>query len=255
MIYGLYLSGQGAETQALRQAVLANNLANAQTTAFKPDVPVFQSHLPFDVRQQNPVLAPDTLERQTGGVELAATVTDHSQGPLLVTNGKLDVAVVGPGFLQVQYGEETYLTRNGRLTLDGNQQLVTANQGDPVLDTNGQPVVIPAEVAGIDISPGGLVSGVTGSGVQIPIAQLALLEPEPDAALVKQGDSYYAVQGDVRPAVQAQLRQGVLEESNVQPVTAMVEMIETSRAFEMNMNLLQYQDDMLGKLLQSIPRR
>jgi flagellar basal body rod protein FlgG len=255
MIYGLYLSGQGAETQALRQAVLANNLANAATTAFKPEVPVFRAHVPFDVQQQQPVLSPDTLEQQTGGVELAATITDHSQGPLQVTQGKLDVAVVGPGFLQVKQGDQTFLTRNGRLALDAQRRLVTADLGDPVLSSDGQHFVIPAEAAGVDIGPDGSVFAVDGNGARAGLGQLALVEPGENVGLMKLGNSYYAAQGPVRPAVQAQVRQGVLEESVVQPVAAMVDLIQTARAFEMNMSLLRFQDEMAAQLLQGIARR
>jgi flagellar basal body rod protein FlgG len=255
MIYGLYLSGQGAETQSLRQAVLANNLANAGTTAFKPDVPVFRAHLPFDVVQQNPVLVPDTLEQQTGGVELAATVTDFTQGPLKITNGNLDVAIMGPGFLKVSQGNQTFLTRNGNLTLDTNRQLVTTDGGDPILGADGAPIEIPAEVAGVNIGPDGMVSGLTAAGAQAVVGQIALVEPDDGVGLMKQGDSLYAPQGKTKPAVQAQLRQGMLEESGVQPVESMVELIQTARAFEMNMSLLRYQDEMLGQLIQSIPRR
>lgn len=255
MIYGLYLSGQGAETQAMRQAVLANNLANAATTAFKPDIPVFRAHFPFDVAEHTPFAVPDTLEQQTGGVELAATITDFTQGPLRVTGGKLDVAVVGPGFLQVGQEGQTFLTRNGAMALDANRQLVTADQGDPVLGVDEQPIVIPAELAGVEISEDGTVSGMTPSGAVIAVSQLGLVEPDEGVGLVKQGQSYYVPQGDTRPAAQARVRQGVLEDSGVQPVASMVELIETARSFEMNMTLLRYQDEMLGQLLQSIPRR
>lgn len=255
MIYGLYLSGQGAETQALRQAVLANNLANAGTTAFKPEVPVFRAHFPFDVAEQRPALMPDTLERQTGGVELAATITDHSQGPLKVTHRPLDVAVVGPGFLQVRQGQSTFLTRNGQLAVDAQQRLVTADQGDPVLGVDGQPLTIPAEAARVEIAPDGGVFAIRSGGGRVGIGQLALVEPGEQVPLVKQGNSYYAAQGPLRPALQAQVRQGVLEESVVQPVAAMVELIQTARAFEMNMSLLRFQDEMAAQLLQGVSRR
>jgi flagellar basal body rod protein FlgG len=255
MIYGLYLSGQGAEAQALRQAVLANNLANAGTTAFKPDIPVFRAHLPFDVALQQPALAPDTIDRQTGGVELAATVTDHSQGPLKVTHSNLDVAIVGPGFLHVGQGREKFLTRNGKLTLDAQRRLVTSHRGDPVLGSDGQPLVVPAEVADVEISPDGGVAGVAADGTRVEVGQLALVEPADGVPLIKQGDSLYTAPGRLRPATLAQVRQGVLEESAVNPVGSMVELIQTARAFEMNMNLLQYQDAMAGQLLASMSRR
>jgi flagellar basal-body rod protein FlgF len=255
MIYGLYLSAQGAEAQAFRQAVLANNLANAQTTAFKPDVPLFRAHFPFDVVQQTTAIVPDTLEQQTGGVDLAATVTDHSQGPLTVTHGALDVAVVGPGFLQAHDGQETLLTRNGRLALNHLRQLVTADAGHPLLNTDGAPLTIPVEASDVEIGPDGTVLGTTADGARLLVGRLALVEPAESAGLMKRGASYYAVQGEIVPAAQAELRQGVLEDSLVHPVSAMVELIETARTFEMNMSMLRLQDEMAGQLLRTMPRR
>jgi flagellar basal body rod protein FlgG len=255
MIYGLYLSGQGAETQAMRQAVLSNNLANAGTTGFKPDIPVFRAHFPFDVAEQSPFVTPDTHELQTGGVDLAATITDFAQGPLRVTGGKLDVAVVGPGFLQVGDEKQVLLTRDGRLALDADRQLVTADGNLPVLGNDQQPISIPAEVAAVEISAEGILSGMTPGGAVIPIGQLGLVEPDEGVGLVKRGEGHYVPQGDTRPAAQAHVRQGVLEDSAVQPVASMVELIETSRSFEMNMSLLRYQDEMVGQLLQRVARR
>lgn len=255
MIYGLYLSAQGAETQALRQSILANNMANAGTTGFKPDIPLFRSHLPYDLVHLPPNAIPDTLAQQTGGVELVATATDHRQGPLNVTNAPLDVAVVGQGFLQVSNGTDTYLTRDGHLTLDALGTLVSVNDGSQVLTVDGQPIVIPPETKNITIAGDGTVSGTGFGGTVIPLGQLALVEPANYASLIKEGDSHYTTSGEVLPAVAAQVRQGVIEESAMNPVEGMVELIQTARAFEMNMNLMQYQDQMLGQLIQSVPRR
>lgn len=255
MIYGLYLSAQGAEAQAFRQAVLANNLANAQTTAFKPEIPLFRAYFPFDVVQPHGAQVPDSLELQTGGVELAATVTNHAQGPLRVTQRPLDVAVVGPGFLQAQHGEATWLTRNGRLAFNPLRQLVTADHGDPLLSTEGVPLTIPVEASDVEIGPDGTVAGTTPEGHRLIVGRLALVEPAEGATVVKQGESFFAVQGEIVPAVRAELRQGVLEDSLVQPISAMVELIETARAFEMNMSLIRFQDEMVGQLLRALPRR
>lgn len=255
MIYGLYLSAQGAETQALRQSVLANNMANAGTTGFKPDIPLFRAHLPYDLTHLQPNSIPDTLDQQTGGVEMVATVTDHRQGPLNVTNAPLDVAVVGPGFLQVSNGTDTLLTRNGHLTLDPTGTVVSVNDGAKVLSTDGQPIVIPPETQNISIAGDGTVSGTSFNGIVVPLGQLAIVEPGDYASLKKEGDSHYSTTGEVLPAVAAQLRQGVIEESAMNPVEGMVELIQTARAFEMNMNMMKHQDEMLGQLIQSVPRR
>ncbi|MDZ4689361.1 MAG: flagellar hook-basal body protein [Planctomycetaceae bacterium] len=254
MIYGLYLSAQGAETQALRQAVLANNLANAQTTAFKPDVPVFQAHLPFDAQHQQATDVPPTIDDQTGGVSLAATVTNFTQGPLQVTNRPLDVAVMGPGFLQVGTPNGPLLTRNGQLAMDVEGRLTT-QEGHPLHDVAGQPIVIPEGFSQIDITGDGMVSAVDPGGVRETFAQVGLYEPNDIRLMTKEGDSFYRPLDGVRPAVNGQLRQGILEQSNADPVHGMVELIETSRAFEMNMNLVKYQDEMLGQLIQSVQRK
>ncbi len=255
MIYGLYLSAQGAETQAFRQTVLANNMANTGTAAFKPDIPLFRAHLPHDVVHLNQHHIPESLERQTGGVELVGTVTDHRQGPLNVTNAPLDVAVVGPGFLQVSNGKETFLTRNGRFALDASGQIVSAEDGATVLAGDGQPIVVPAEAQSIAIAADGSVSAVGFDGTSLPVGQLAVVEPDDYASLIKHGDSHYSTTGSLQPAIAAQVRQGVIEESVTNPVDGMVELIQTARAFEMNMNMMRYQDEMLGQLIQSVPRR
>lgn len=254
MIYGLYLSAQGAETQALRQAVLSNNLANAATTAFKPDVPVFQAHWPFDVREEQPTEVPDTINDQTGGVSLAATVTNFSQGPLNVTNRPLDVAIMGPGFLQAGTPTGPLLTRNGQMATDGLGRLTTS-EGHPIHDPSGQPIVIPEGYTEVAISSDGLVSATDPGGVREIFGQLGLFEPNDIRLMTKEGNSFYRPMNGVRQAVNGQVRQGVLEQSNADPVHGMVELIETSRAFEMNLNLVKYQDEMLGQLIQSVPRK
>ncbi|GIX04557.1 MAG: flagellar basal body protein [Planctomycetaceae bacterium] len=252
MIYGLYLSAQGAEAQALRQSILANNLANAQTTAFKPDIPLFRAFFPAHDREHLP--PPPGLEEQTGGVELVATTTDFSQGPLRHTRHPWDVALKGPGFLQVRQADRTLLTRDGRLALNPQQQLVTATKGLPILSVSGEPIVIPAEAQQVEINAQGMVSVINPEGTQLVIGQLAVVEPMPGMVPHKIGMGLYDVAG-TRPSQETQLQQGWLEESVVHPVAGMVELIETSRSMEMNFNVLKLQDEMLGQLLGSLPRR
>jgi flagellar basal-body rod protein FlgF len=255
MLYGLYLSAQGAEVAALRQATLANNMANAGTTAFKPDVPVFQAHLPFDVAWQQPTEPPETWNEQTGGVSLAGTVTDFRQGPLQVTGGTLDVALMGPGFFEVESDAGVVLSRNGRFAVDADNTLVTADDGHPVLDEAGQTIVLPPNAEQISISDDGLLQVRSPEGINVPLARLSVVVPENELQLMKQGNSYYQPNGPTSPAVAARVRQGVLEGSGVEPVEQMVELIQSSKFFEMNMNLMQYQDSMLGTLLQGVGRR
>jgi flagellar basal-body rod protein FlgF len=217
-------------------------------------VPVFQAHFPFDIRNQQPSETPPTIDDQTGGVSLAATVTNFSQGPLAITHRPLDVAIMGPGFLQVGMAGGPMLTRNGQLAINPDGQITTP-EGHLVHDVSGQPLTIPEGFTQIDIAHDGTVSAVDPGGVREVFGQLGLFEPTDLRLMTKEGNSFYRPLEGVQPAVNGQLRQGMLEQSNADPVHGMVELIETSRAFEMNMSLVKYQDEMLGQLIQSVPRK
>jgi len=120
-----------------RQDVIANNLANAQTTGFKRDLALYTQRpleamdLPGGRR-----FLPEHLKEMTGGGFAAATFTDFTQGPVEVSERPLDVMLQGPGMLAVQDGEKVAYTRDGKLTLLG-QKLVRAVDGRPVLDVDG----------------------------------------------------------------------------------------------------------------------
>jgi flagellar basal body rod protein FlgG len=251
MMYGLYLSAQGAEAQSFRQAVVANNMANVGTSSFKRDFAVLRSHLPFDVVHGPENQVPETLLEQTGGLSVEGTVTDFSQGPLRQTGSSFDIALVGDGFFQVTDGNATFLTRDGHLALDSQNALVMADTGYAVLNATGEAFAIPPNYSGLSIGPEGIVSAVTAEGVRAPLGQLGLVQPAVSTDLIKEGRNLYRSLGDVEPALDAQVRQQFLEESGVNPLEETVTLIETNRAFEMNMNMIQMQDDMLMRLLQS----
>lgn len=257
MIYGLYLSAQGADAAAFSQSVWANNLANAQTTAFKRDIPVFRAHAPFDVENLQPPAAPETIDEQTGGLSVEGTVTDFQQGSLKTTGSPFDVAITGsrPAFLEVAEGNMRWLTRNGQLTLTPDNVLVQADTNLPVLSVDGEPIVLPESMSRIEIGPDGLVTSIDGANIRSEAGQLALVEPTELELLLKEGESLYANLGKVQPAVAAEIRQGMIEEADVNPVTGTLSLIQSSRGFEMNMNLVKLQDDLLGRLLQSVPRQ
>lgn len=261
MIYGLYLSAQGADAAAFRQAVLSNNLANASTTAFKKDIPLFRVHAPFDVENGQPQVAPDTIDEQTGGLSVEGTVTDFSQGSLKTTGNDFDLAVLSnpitrsPAFLEVGDGSQQFLTRNGQLSLNQGNQLVMSSTGLPVLNVDGEPITVPLESARLLIGPGGMVTSIDSANLRTDLGQLSLVEPVSPELLQKEGDSLYVNLGKTEPAAGAEVRQGMLEESDTDPVGGMVELIQSSRGFEMNLNLVRLQDETLARLLQSIPRK
>lgn len=256
MLYGLYLSAQGAENQSLRLQTIANNVANADTTAFKRDLAVFQDHRPHDVQHGYMTRPPGNLNESTGGTTIASTHTDFGEGPLKKTGGPYDVAITGPGFLQVRDGSETFLTRNGQLTLNDLGEMITQDQGLPVLSRDGTAIVVPPFIDNVNIGPDGTILGMTKDGSAIPLGQLNLVRPASLEDLQKLGTSLYKSNGPVLPADNAvQLRQGFLEASAVNPIDETVQMIEASRAFETNINMIRFQDETLSRLLQSMGRR
>ena len=255
MLYGLYLSAQGAGAQSTRLDVIANNLANASTNGFKRDLAVFMAHRPHDVEYGAFTQPPGNLNDSTGGVSTADVVTDFSPGPIMPTGGTWDVALAGPGFLRVSNGQQEFLTRAGRLTVNAQGELVTGEHGYRVLGAGGSPISVPAETTDVQIAADGTISA--GSAIErAPIGQLDVVLPQSPADLQKFGQNLYVARGPLVPAgAEAEVRQGYLEGSGTEPVTEMMHMIEASRALETNINMIKFQDEALGRLLQSIPRR
>jgi flagellar basal body rod protein FlgG len=251
MLYGLYLSAQGAQSRATQLEVTSNNLANAGTNAFKRDLALFQAHEAFDREHGGSTVPPGNLNGSTGGVTVAGTLTDYSQGSLDQTSGPLDLAIAGPGFFRVSNGAEELLTRDGRFTKNVAGELVTTDSGHRVLSTNGTPIRITPDAVAVDIAEDGTVSERLPTGESVPIARLSVVRPQPVNALEKLGDNLYRPIGEVAPAgVDTRVLQGFLEGSGVNPVAETMQMIQASRAFETNVNMMRFQDESLARLLQ-----
>lgn len=244
MPYGLYLSAEGAQAQTARMETVANNLANVNTPGFKRDYALFQARYAEAIEQslQSPGIgAPEDVG---GGVMAAETQTDFSLGSLQTTGRATDMAIDGDGFFQVRKGRQTLLTRAGNFTINAGGELITPG-GHRVLSSSGTPITIDPETGPWELTPDG---GIQQDGV---ITQLALVRPQAAGDLVKQGDNFFQSLGRVRPvpSEERNVRNGVLEMSGVNPTSAMMELIETSRAIEANMKMIQNQDHMLGTLI------
>ncbi|GAB4150862.1 MAG: flagellar basal-body rod protein FlgG [Planctomycetaceae bacterium] len=255
MIYGLHLSAQGARTQSSRLDVIANNLANASTTGFKRSFAVFQDHKPYDVEHGVLSPVPGDLNESTGGTTVAGVFTNHESGPLNQTGAPLDVAVVGDGFLKVQSPSgETFLTRNGNFTTNSNGELTVGNTGYKVLGTGGEPLVFAPGGGEIHIADDGTISQSV-EGARTVIGRLALVKPASENALRPVGRAMYQSNSSETPLTNARVKQGFLESSGVKPVMEMLSMIEASRAFETNINMMKFQDEALSRLLQGVTPR
>jgi flagellar basal-body rod protein FlgF len=252
MLYGLYLSAQGAEAQSTRLDVLSNNLANAGTAGFKRDLAVFQSHRTYDADNGGYIDAPGNQSALSGGVSPAKIVTDYSNGPVVHTNATLDCALNGPGFFQVSNGGQQYLTRKGQFRLNSTGDLMLQGSDLHVLSSAGTPITVPGETTRIEISSEGLITAVGPNGTQTPVGKLGLARPGSDQQLEKVGSSLFRSSAPVAPAGNdLTVQQGFVEQSDVSPVAEMIDMVQASRMFEANVTMIKYQDDALDRLLQS----
>jgi flagellar basal-body rod protein FlgG len=250
----LWVAKTGLDAQQRRMTVVANNLANVNTTGFKRDRAVFEDLLYQTIRQPGAQVGQDA-NSPTGlvlgtGTRVVATEKIHSQGNMIQTDNALDLAIDGDGFLQTlrQDGNIGY-TRDGSLKLNNVGQLVTAS-GDLL-----QPAItIPANASSITIGKDGTVSVQTfdqAAGQVVGNIQVAsFINP---AGLQAMGGNVYvqtAASGEAQVQVPSQdgagsLVQGALEASNVNVVESMVNMIETQRAYEVNSKAISAADGML----------
>ena len=223
----IYTSMTGAKHLFNRQAVLANNLANASTPGFRADL-VAQRAVP--TQGGAPGARIFSLETTTG--------SDFTPGPMLATGRALDVAVQGSGWIAVQGldGNEAY-TRAGNLQVNVDGTLTLPN-GLPVLGDGG-PITVPAD-AKLQIAADGTISAKTANSPTVnQVGRLKLVNPEANA-LTKGLDGLFRTRNgepaDADPNVR--VADGTLEGSNVNVVEAMVGMIAAARQFEMQMKML-----------------
>ncbi len=250
----LWVAKTGLDAQQMRMTVIANNLANANTTAYKRARAVFEDLLYQNVRQvggqssQNTQL-PSGLMLGTG-VRPVATEKLFTQGNLVQTGNPLDVAVQGRGFFQVLLPDgTTAYTRDGSFQVDSQGQLVTAS-GYAVQPS----ITIPSNAQSVTIGTDGTVS-VTLPGQSAPsqLGTLQLADFVNPTGLQPMGDNLYlessasgtAQTGTPGLSGLGTLQQGSLESSNVNVVQELVDMIETQRAYEMNSKAISTTDQML----------
>lgn len=224
----IYTSMTGANAAAQRQAVLANNLANASTTGFRAEMSMFRSVPMQGSGSGTRVFA---LDATSGYL--------NTPGPAQTTGRSLDAMAVGDAWFAVQGldGAETY-TRAGHFQISNTGQLVTPN-GQPVLSDGGAPIDIPPNAL-VVLGEDGSVSTKTGNEPAILVGRIKLVTPTADTPIQRGDDALFrAAAGDALPNdPNARMRPGALEGSNVNTVEAMVSMIAASRQFEQQMKLM-----------------
>ncbi len=248
MTRGVYTAAAGMQANQAAQDTIAQNLANANTTGYKEDIPRFESFLSQSVASLSPA---DRASLGTigSGAGLKDETTNFAEGGLQQSGNPLDVALTGDAALVIQTPSGPRLSRDGSLSLDAQGTLIQTNTGQPVLSGGNQTLSIPAKTKSIVISPQG---DLTADGVKIGRIQMADLSAA--VSPVKVGDNQYTV-SSIQPASPiATIKQGYLESSNVSIVKEMVSMISIMRAYETNQKMLQAEDDTTGKATNEVSK-
>lgn len=264
MISALWISKTGLSAQDTQLSTISNNLANASTVGFKRDRVVFED-LMYQIQRQpgaqssENTLLPNGLQLGTG-VRVVGTQKQFSEGSLQITEQPLDVAINGRGFFEVLLpdGSVAY-TRNGQFSLDDTGQMVT-NSGMVV-----QPgITIPTGAQNVTIGDDGVVNAsvrnAQGTITETQIGNVQLTDFTNPAGLQSIGGSLFIetvssgtpAQGTPGLEGLGMLQQGALENSNVNVVEELVNMIATQRAYEMNSKVISTADQMLNSINQNL---
>jgi flagellar basal-body rod protein FlgF len=243
MSSGYYAACTGLMSRTLALDTIANNLANVSTAGFRASHNIFSSVLASSADSSLSVLNQDANEY---GV-LSGTQLDTSQGALVTTGNSLDLAVEGAGYFTVQTAKGTVYTRGGNFRVSPQGQLITS-AGDPVMGDTG-PITIVGDP--VSISTDGTISSNDAIS-----GRLKMVEFPPGVAIESAGGTYYtAPAGSAVAATNSQVRQGMLESSNVNPVTSVVEMITAQREVEtMRRVLTMFSTEMDKTAAQDLPR-
>ena len=255
MLRALYTSASGMQAQQMNLDVIANNLANVNTTGFKKSKVEFQDLLYQTSRAAGSEAGagnqvPTSL--QVGhGSRPVATAKNFSNGELYQTGEKLDIAIHGNGFFKVTLtdGNDAF-TRDGGFKLNNSGSIVTSD-GLPVTSFAG--VTIPSTATNVSISPDGSVS-LTDQGVTSTVGQITLSRFANPAGLESMGNSLYRrteasgteETGTPNLAGMGTVQQGWLELSNVKVIEEMVNLIKAQRAYEINSKSIQAADEMMS---------
>lgn len=215
--------------------MIANNIANLDTTGFRREGVAFTEYIVAADRSDSVSMA-----------DLGARFASELPGSHTVTGGRFDFAIQGDGYFVLDTADGPILTRAGAFQVSQEGFLVTPN-GDPVLDIGQAQIVIPAGATDILVASDGTISA-NGD----PIGQLAIVDA-PRELISRYGDTAFKVEDDAfEPVANPNVRQGALEQSNVDPVLEFARMIEVSRAYEMAQTLIDDEDQRIQNIVRTL---
>ena len=223
--------------------IIANNLANANTASYKREDLAFVEYMVKPDSAGNP-----TFVRADGKVAMVqdlGMVRDTDQGPMTKTDAPMDLAISGDGYFVVDTEFGPRYTRLGRFQVDANSQMVTSD-GYAVQGTDG-PIFVPPDDGEVKIARDGTIS--TDGG---PLGRVQLVRFEDEQALRHAGSGLYIADEAPLPAPDSEVIQGMVEESNVQPVIELTQMIAVLRNFQAAQKMIDTQDEMQRRVINTI---
>lgn len=216
-------------------SVIANNIANANTTGYRQEGLVFS----------------EVVQKVEGGPSLSmatarARATSLQSGTMTQTGGPLDLAIDGDGFFLIQTPNGERLSRAGHFMPNAQGDLVTPD-GHAVLDAGGAPLFVPQNASIISIAPDGTIS----ADGQL-LGQVGIVTPSAGTQIIRDDGVHFRADGPIEPSFNARVRQGFLEGSNVDPMTQIARMIEVQRAYEMGQSFAESENERIRNAMRTI---
>lgn len=221
---------------------VANNLANMNTPAFKAENMMFRDY----------VMKSRAADRPFGDriaySQDVSVYRNMTEGALSQTGNPLDVAVKGEGYMVVDTPQGPRYTRNGHLRLDESGQVVTA-EGFPILSTSDQPFFLAPNEQSVTIASDGTVSTENGQ-----VGKIRVVKFENEQQLKKVAGGLFQSESDAQDVERPQVVQGMIEESNVQPVVEMTKMIQIQRSYESVQRMIENEHERVRKAIDVLGR-
>ncbi len=247
MVKGLYTAYTGMINEQNRMDTLANNLANVNTTGFKKEGATSQAFgdiLKYEIKDKSEYYLTKRMGATNPGVRIGENYTDWSEGALHETDNTFDLALSGPGFFQIEFTDKEGVTsikytRDGSFTLNQLGELVTKD-GDFVLSDTGAHIVLdPTKMAGVN------TAGQIYQDDEY-VATIGTTDFVDYNYLEHYGENLWqTVEGAAEQPAETSILSGYLEQSNVNTVEEMVNMITIQRQYESNQRVITTIDNTL----------
>lgn len=230
------LTRQSGLTREMR--TIANNIANANTTGFRREGVVFSEYM----------VALDRRGETLAMANARGRMVDLSAGSMTLTNGQFDLAIEGEGYFLVQTPQGNRLTRAGAFMPNAEGELVNPD-GHHLLDDGQAPIIVPDGIRHVGVGDDGTI---TADG--LPIGRVGVFGPPDPSQMLHEAGTLFTPGTEITAWEEGRVRQGFLEESNVNPVLEISRMVEVQRAYELGQSFLDGEDQRIRAAITAMTR-